>query len=93
MADKRKRNFWYMRATKTQISLRMRAVDQSLRVCMKNLCILAIQNAPSDDSDYAQAGLNLRCARILESRFSDFEAQLRYDAQRTKKAICGQPRP
>ena len=39
------------RLTKTQISLRLRAVLSEFVVCMKKPCILAIQNPPSEESD------------------------------------------
>ena len=48
----RKRIFWRVRPTKTQISLCIRAVwlDSSLSV-WRNVASLAIQNAPGKDSD------------------------------------------
>ena len=48
----RKRTFWHVRPTKTQISLRIRTVwsESSLSV-WRNFAYLAIQNAPSEDSD------------------------------------------
>ena len=48
----RKRTFWHVRPTKTQISLRIRAVwSQSTLLAWRNFASLAIQNALSEDSD------------------------------------------
>ena len=48
----RKRTFWHMRTTKTQNSLRICAVwPESLLSVLGNFASLAIQNAPSEDSD------------------------------------------
>ena len=48
----RKRTFWYVRPTKTQISLRIRAVwSESSLSAWRNFVFLAIQNALSEDSD------------------------------------------
>ena len=48
----RKRTFWHVRETKTQISLRIRAVwSESLLSAWRNFASLAIQNAPREDSD------------------------------------------
>ena len=47
-----KRAFWHVRRTKTQISLRIRTVrSESSLSAWRNLASLAIQNAPSEDSD------------------------------------------
>ena len=47
-----KRAFWHVRRTKTQISLRICAVrSESSLSAWRNLASLAIQNAPSEDSD------------------------------------------
>ena len=48
----RKPNFWYVRPTKTQIRLRILAVwSESSLSASRNFASLAIQNAPSEDSD------------------------------------------
>ena len=48
----RKRTFWNVRPTKTQISLRIRAVwSESSLSARRNFASLAIRNAPSEDSD------------------------------------------
>ena len=48
----RKRTFWHMRSTKTQISLRIRAVWlESVLSTWRNFASMAIRNAPSEDSD------------------------------------------
>ena len=48
----RKRTFWHVRPTKTQISLRIRAVwSESSLSTLKNFASLAIQIAHSEDSD------------------------------------------
>ena len=48
----RKRTFWYVRPTKTQLRLRIRAVwsEPSLSISRK-FASLFIQNAPNEDSD------------------------------------------
>ena len=51
--DERKRTFWHVRPTKTQIRLRMRTVwSESSLSEWRNFASLAIQNAPSEDSDH-----------------------------------------
>ena len=48
----RNRTYWPVRPTKSQISLRIRAVwSESSPSAWSNFTILAIQNAPSEDSD------------------------------------------
>ena len=48
----RKRTFWYVRPTKTQIGLHIRAVwSESSLSTWRNFALLAIQTAPSEDSD------------------------------------------
>ena len=47
----RKRTFWHVRPTKTQISLRIHAVWSVFVVRMKKLYHLGYLNAPSEDSD------------------------------------------
>ena len=50
--DVKNRTFWHVRPTKTQISLRIRAVwSDSLLSALRNFVSLAIQNAPNEDSD------------------------------------------
>ena len=76
----RKRTFWYVRPTKTEISLRIRAVwSQSSLSAWKNFASLTIQTTPSEDSDQtanAQADQNLRWAHMSEGTFSDVVAHL-----------------
>ena len=46
------RTFWHVRPTQTQIRLRIRAVwSESSLSAWRNFASLAIQNAPSEDSD------------------------------------------
>ena len=76
----RKRTFWYVRETKTQISLRIRAVwlESSLSA-WRNFPTLVIQNMPSEDSDQtarAQSDLNLRWASICEGTFPDVSVHM-----------------
>ena len=48
----RQRTFWHVRSTKTQISLRISVVwSESSPSTWRNFASLAIQNAPSEDSD------------------------------------------
>ena len=48
----RKRTFWHVCPTKTQISLRIRTVwSESLLWAWRNIASLAIQNTPREDSD------------------------------------------
>ena len=48
----RKCTFWHVHPTKTQIRLRIRAVwSESSLSAWRKIASLAIQNAPSDDSD------------------------------------------
>ena len=50
--NKRKRTFWYLRKTKTQISLHIRAVwSESSLSAWRNIASLAIQNEHSEDSE------------------------------------------
>ena len=63
----RKRTFWYVRPTKTQISLRIRAVwSESSLSAWRNFASLAIQKAPSEDSD--QTARMRRLIRIFAGR-------------------------
>ena len=61
-----------MRPTKTQISLRIRAVwSNSSLSAWRNFASLASQNVPGEGSDQtAQAGLNRRWAHTPEGKFS-----------------------
>ena len=62
--------FWHVRPMKTQISPRIRAVWSYLSI-WTNFASLAIQNAPSEDSDLtAQSDLTLRWAHMSEGKFS-----------------------
>ena len=66
----RKRTFWYVRLTKTLISLRIRAVwSESSLFTWRNFASLTIQDAPSEESDP-----NLCCANMSEGTFSDVVA-------------------
>ena len=63
----RKHTWWYVHLTKTQISLRIRTVwsDSSLST-WRNFASLAIQTAPSEDSD--QSAHSRRLIRIFTGR-------------------------
>ena len=69
-----------MRPTKTLISLRIRPVkSEPLLSARRNFASLAIQDAPSEDSDQLRecaADLNLRWAQISEGTFSVVEVQM-----------------
>ena len=78
--DVRKRTFWHVRPTKTQISLRIRPVWSSLSA-RKKLSILAIQNAQREEYE---SELNLRRAHMSEGTFSDAGAPL---GKTTKKIM------
>ena len=67
-----------MRPTMTQISLRVRAgwFESSLDA-WRNFASLAIQNAPSVESELtAQADMNFRWVHMREGTFSDGVAHL-----------------
>ena len=56
----RRRTFWHMRQTKTQISLRIRAVWlESSFAAWRHFASFGIQNAPGDDSDQTARGCRL----------------------------------
>ena len=69
-----------MRPTKTQISLHIDALwSESSSSARRNFAYLAIQKAPSEDSDqtaHAHADLSLRLAHMAEGTFSDVAAHL-----------------
>ena len=71
--ERQKRTFWHVRPTKTQISQRIRAVwSESSLSTWRNFAFLAIQSAPSEDSDqtaHAQSDLNLRWAHMFVGPF------------------------
>ena len=77
--------------TKTLIRLRRVFVgtmqsDQSLRCKHEEIFLsLAIQNAPSEDSNFAnaQTDLNIRCAHMFEGTFSDVTDQVLSDYLRS----------
>ena len=80
----RKRTFWNVRPTKTQISLRIRAVwSESSLSTWRNVASLAIQKREQWRfwSDYAtaQADLNLRRAHMNQGTFSDVAVPLIID--------------
>ena len=58
------------RSSKTQISARIRAIWSVFVRCMKIFAVLAVQNAPSEDSEQpVYADLNLRWAHVLRYVF------------------------
>ena len=59
----RKRTFRYMRLTRIQINLRIRAVWSVYVVRMKNFLPLTIQKAPSEDSDQMHSLMWIFAAR------------------------------
>ena len=76
----RKYTFWHERRTKTQISLRIRADwSESSLSAWRNFASLAIQNAPSEDSDQSANGPAdwiLCLAHLSEDAFSDVTIQI-----------------
>ena len=85
----RKRIFWHVHPSKTQISLRIslriRAVwSESSLFAWRNFASLAIQNNQIKILNRlcatAQAGLNIRCEHMSEDMFSDILASVKvYD--------------
>ena len=66
--------FWHVRLTKTQISLRIRAVWSKASLSPRRIfASLAIQDAPSAN---AQADLNLRWSHVSEGSLPDIAAQI-----------------
>ena len=74
----RKRTYWHVRPTKTQISLRIRTVwlESSLSA-WRNVASLAIQNAPSEDSGKIARIVwsDQHCVRMSKSTFPDVAVQ------------------